>query len=217
MNTARTKLAISLLLALGVAACADVPEAPRATVAPASPTTATQPPAAEGATETLALDPAASSLVFVGAKVTAQHEGRFSDVTGSVRLDPADLTRSSFDLRVGIASLAIEPARLQGHLLSPDLLDVAQFPEATFRSTSIVAGGAAGATHTVTGDLTLHGRTKRVSFPATITVAASNVTARAEFTIDRRDFGVVYPGMPDDLIKDDVVLRIALSAPRTAR
>ena len=43
------------------------------------------------------------------------------------------------------------------------------------------------------------------------------VSARAEFTIDRRDYGIVYPGMANDLIRDSVVLRIALVANRPAR
>ena len=39
---------------------------------------------------------------------------------------------------------------------------------------------------------------------------ASSVDADAEFAINRKDFGVVYPGMPDDLIKDDVLIKLKL-------
>ena len=67
--------------------------------------------------------------------------------------------------------------------------------------------GDTPATHTISGDMTLHGRTQRITFPAIVEATDNGVHARAEFTIDRRDFGIVYPGMPDDLIRDEVVIR----------
>lgn len=214
MKHARTLL---VALALGTApltACgADVPDAPSARVSNASaPSTATPPSAAA---ETLTVDPATSHVGFVAAKITHTHEGGFREVSGSISLNATDLTQSSLRMRVATASIFADDPRLESHLKSPDFFDVATFPEATFVSTAIRAGGAGG-THTVEGDLTMHGRTKHLSFPATITVAADSVTARTEFTIDRRDFGIVYPGMPDDLIRDSVVLRIDLRAPRAA-
>ncbi|MFO0648783.1 MAG: YceI family protein [Polyangiales bacterium] len=77
-------------------------------------------------------------------------------------------------------------------------------------------GGSNGATHTVTGTLSLHGQSRSITFPATIAVGASEVTARSEFVINRRDFGLVYPGMPDNLIRDEVTIRFDLRAPRAA-
>jgi polyisoprenoid-binding protein YceI len=66
----------------------------------------------------------------------------------------------------------------------------------------------------ITGDLTLHGVTKRVSFPATISVSDVRVDANAEFSINRQDYGITYPGMPDDLIRDLVVIKLSLQLPR---
>lgn len=206
---------VSSLAPLG--ACAKVPDAPAAqAAAPATATTA-QAPAPSSATETLPLDPAASRVEFVGAKITQTHEGGFRDVTGTITLDPANLLASRIDVRIGTASLYVEPARLQQHLQSPDFFDVARFPEATFRSTAITAGGTGGATHTITGDLTIHGQTKSLSFPITVEVTPTSVHATSTTQIDRRDFGIVYPGMPDDLIRDEVNLRIDLRAARTPR
>ena len=113
--------------------------------------------------------------------------------------------------------MTIEPARLAAHLLTDDFFDTATFPNATFSSTTVAAGatgnvGDVPATHTITGDLTLHGVTNRISFPAAIEVTDAGVRARSEFTINRRDFGIVYPGMPDDLIHDDVVIRFDVHA-----
>jgi len=67
---------------------------------------------------------------------------------------------------------------------------------------------------TVTGNLELHGVKKSIRFPATFTVEGGVVKANAEFSINRRDFGLVYPGMPDDLIRDDVLIRLAIQAPK---
>jgi polyisoprenoid-binding protein YceI len=153
-----------------------------------------------------------SSFEFVGAKVTAKHEGKFKDFNGTIQLVGGDVTKSKVNVEVKVASLEAEPEKLQGHLLSPDLLDAQKFPTATFESTSVTAGGADGATHTVTGNLTLHGEKKSISFPATIKVEGDRATVAAEFVINRKDFGIVYPGMPDDLIKDDVLIKLNLNA-----
>ena len=89
-----------------------------------------------------------------------------------------------------------------------------KFPKATFTSTEIKAGGDKGATHTVTGELDLHGVKKTISFPATLAVTADGATGTAEFSINRKDFGLVYPGKPDDLIRDDVGIKLSLKATR---
>lgn len=215
MNNAilsRPFLGLSLLLVL--AGCSDVPDAPVAQVQES--TSAAAPAEPTAPTESLTLDAAASKVEFVGAKVTAQHNGGFREVSGTITLAPSDLTQSRVSVSVATASLFADDAQLTEHLKSADFFDVAQFPTATFTSTEIRAGGQGG-THTITGDLTMHGRTKRVSFPATITLSPERVSATSEFTIDRRDFGIVYPGMANDLIRDNVVLKLTLVAPRAAR
>jgi polyisoprenoid-binding protein YceI len=54
--------------------------------------------------------------------------------------------------------------------------------------------------------------TKSISFPATIKINSDAVDVDTEFAINRKDFGIVYPGMPDDLIKDDVLLKLHVRA-----
>ena len=151
-----------------------------------------------------------SKLEFVGAKVSAKHEGSFAAFRGSIAVVDADPTKSSVNAEIDIDSLTVEPAKLAGHLKSPDFFDAAKFPKGKFASTAIKAGGENGATHTVTGNLELHGVTKAITFPAKIKVEAEQVSVDAEFAINRKDFAIVYPGMPDDLIKDDVLIKLAL-------
>jgi polyisoprenoid-binding protein YceI len=209
-----------LALVFVLAACGDHTEGvSSATVSEATPAAATAPSAASR--ETLALDRASSSVGFTGAKVTGSHDGTFSDFTGSIELDPQDLAASAVRVTIQMSSLAIEPERLQGHLLSPDFFDAPQFPTAAFESTAVRAGsegtvGGQPATHTITGNLTMRGQTRSVSFPAIVTVEPSGVRARSEFSINRRDFQIVYAGMPDDLIRDEVVIRFDVRAPRGA-
>jgi polyisoprenoid-binding protein YceI len=151
-----------------------------------------------------------SKFEFVGAKVTAKHEGSFAAFRGTIALVDGDPTKSSVTAEVDIASLTVDPAKLAGHLKSPDFFDAEKFPKAKFASTAIKAGGDNGATHTVTGNLELHGVTKAITFPAKIKVEPAGVSVDAEFVINRKDFAIVYPGKPDDLIKDDVLIKLSL-------
>jgi polyisoprenoid-binding protein YceI len=157
-----------------------------------------------------------SKVDFVGAKVTKKHDGSFQTFTGTVNLVENNPEKSTVSVDIDTASIKSDDEKLTGHLKTPDLLDVGKFPKATFTSTSIKAGGDKGATHTVTGNLQLHGVTKSISFPATIKTGGDTVDVDAEFAINRKDFGIVYPGMPDDLIKDDVLLKLHIRAKKNA-
>jgi polyisoprenoid-binding protein YceI len=220
MSKLRTVL-VALPLLASLAGCEDpAKDAPKATVntaAAAKPAnagaTGATTPAVAGA-ETLALDTATATVGFVGSKVTGKHEGKFEKVTGSVSLAGGKIEGGKLTIEVDVSSVKTDAEKLDGHLKSPDLLDVAKFPKAVFTSTEIKAGGEKGATHTVSGDLELHGKKKNLSFPATITVTADGVSGTAEFSINRKDFEITYPGKPDDLIRDDVLLKLSLKASR---
>jgi polyisoprenoid-binding protein YceI len=177
-----------------------------------------EPREASGAREELTVDTERSTFGFVGAKVTDSHEGTFADWSGTVQLDPAAVENSAVRIAVRTGSVQIEPPRLRNHLLGEDFFDVEQFPEARFESTRIVPApeGTEDATHLISGRLTLHGQTRTITFPATVEVSDGELRARARFTIDRQHFGITYPGMPDDLIEDEVVIHFDVRAPRGA-
>src|SRR5207244_3888695 len=109
-------------------------------------------------------------------------------------------------------SLTSDTEKLTGHLKSPDFFDVKTHPKATFVSTEIKKGGDKGATHTITGNLTIKGITKTISFPATVALNGDTANVDAEFAINRRDFSLNYAGMPNDLIRDDVVIKLLIRA-----
>lgn len=156
---------------------------------------------------------AQSRVQALGAKVTATHPIVFDQWSGELHVAGTDVV--GLDLTIEMASLRADAARLTEHLKTEDFFAVAQFPQATFASTSLERASSGDATHLVTGDLTIHGVTRRVSFPARISANGNVVNASTEFSIDRQDFGIRYPGRPDDLIQDKVVLTIDLVADTT--
>ncbi len=168
------------------------------------------PATAAAALGELAFDQTHGTLGFVGSKVTASHEGSFEVFSGAIRLG-ATVEDSKVSVEIETASLVADRPRLTQHLRSSDFFDVETYPAATFVSTGIAAAEDG---FMVTGDLVLHGATRTISFPATIDTSGDTVKVAAEFSIDRQDFGIVYAGMPDDLIRDEVVIRIALDVPK---
>ena len=89
---------------------------------------------------------------------------------------------------------------------------MAKYPQATFESTEIKAGGAQGDTHSITGNLNLHGVTKAITFPAAISATPEAITVNSAFSINRKDFGINYAGASDNLIRDEVLLKLTVRA-----
>ncbi|WP_394822827.1 YceI family protein [Pendulispora albinea] len=210
-------VAAALTLAGLSAACDNDPGKDKAKAQVAAPgATVAQPVAAGAATKYAFSSADGSKFSFVGAKVTRKHDGSFGTFSGTIQLVDNNPEKSSVSADIDIGSMATDTDQLTGHLKTADFFDVAKFPKAHFTSTAIRAGGEKGATHTVTGNLELHGVTKALTFPATIRVNGDNVEADAEFAINRKDFGLVYPGKPDDLIKDEVLIKLAIRAKKAA-
>jgi polyisoprenoid-binding protein YceI len=151
-----------------------------------------------------------SKFEFVGAKVTRKHDGAFHVFSGAIDRVEDDPSKSVVTVEVATASLTSDDPKLTEHLKSPDLLDVVKYPKATFRSTAIAPTTDPEATHSITGNLEFHGVTKSITFPAKVKLMPDAIDVNAEFAIDRKQFGVIYPGMPDDLIKDEVLLKVTL-------
>ncbi len=152
------------------------------------------------------------TIEFVGAKVTGDHDGGFKKWTGKAVVGKdGELKKLSFV--VDTTSVWTDNEKLTGHLKSPDFFDVARFPTASFQSSKIVKSDADGATHQVTGVMNLHGVIKKISFPATISKDGKTLKASTEFNIQRFDWEIEYKGMADNLIKDEVLLKINLEIP----
>ena len=179
-----------------------------------------------------------SKIEWVGTKVSGYHVGTVPLKSGEIHVKNDEVTGGKFIL--DIANMQVVGPKgsdtsmnkkLLGHLKSNDFFDVEKNPEGTFELTDIrpYKGDAikdttdprqeeinkykvTDPTHTVSGNLTLKGVTKNIEFPARITVSGNTAEAIAKFNIDRKDWGIVYPGSPDDLIRDMIHLGISIKA-----
>ena len=138
---------------------------------------------------------------FAGSKPTGTHYGQFTAFTGGVTVLSGAIESAKIDLEIDTTSISTDDTRLTGTLKNESWFDIAKFPTATFESASIVKSGGG---YTVTGNLTMKGVTKGVSFPATITLDGDTLKAKAEFSIDRNAW-TIGVGLAADVIVDDAV------------
>jgi polyisoprenoid-binding protein YceI len=163
----------------------------------------------------LPITPENSKISFIGSKVTGKHDGGFKDFKGSIDLVNEKPEDSRVSVEIDMKSVYTDTTQLTGHLQTGDFFEVEKHPTSTFISTKIAPDTEKGAgNYTVTGDLELRGVKKSVTFPATISVTPGEVTVNSEFAINRKDFGIVYAGKADDLVRDDVVIKLDLKTPR---
>ena len=201
------------ITALLMIACANpAANKPKASVGNAAPESSPQ----VGPGEKLPISPANSRIDFVAAKITRSHNGSFKRFNGTVNLVNSTAEQSQVTIDIETNSVMTDEPDLTKHLQTPDFFDVAKFPKASFASTRIEPGSNDLGTqsYTITGNFDLHGVKKSITFPATIQVSADSVSVNAEFAINRKDWGLLYPGKADDLIRDGVVIKLNVNAPR---
>lgn len=215
-------LTAAVLMAAMTAACSDpaankpraVTSEPSAANKPVAPVNESAPGRSTAKGEALDVNAANSTVGFIGSKVTGKHEGGFTAFAGTVDLVNGKPEESSVTVEIDANSVFSDDPKLTEHLKSADFFDVAKFPKASFKSTKIQPGAPPPDNYTITGDLELHGQTKSVTFPAKIDVTDADVTVKAGFRISRKDFGIVYSGPADNLIRDDVSLLLNVKTPR---
>jgi polyisoprenoid-binding protein YceI len=151
-------------------------------------------------------------VTFIGTAGPSSHEGEFERLQGEWTLPTDDPKESRLRVRVETGSLRTKIGLLTKHLRGNDFLDVEQFPTATFVSSRIEpADGPGGATHRVTGEFTIHGVNREVTFPVRIVVTANAATLDGTFTISQTGFGM---GAAAEKTKDEVPVTVSI---RTAR
>lgn len=215
----KTSTALGLAFALSsVAACkSEIDEKPKAKVEAADKgeekKAEDKADKAEASAEAKTLQISTDSRVaFIGAKVTGDHSGKFETFSGSASVEGDKLTALELTVEMSSLKTDADEAGLGKHLLSGDFFDAEQFPQAKFTLVGAEAkAGEGGATHEVSGNLEMRGKANKVTFPATVTISDAGVSAKAEFSIDRKLWDITYAGKPDDLIKDEVALMLELN------
>jgi polyisoprenoid-binding protein YceI len=143
------------------------------------------------------LDPAHTSATFkIEHLGISWVSGRFNDVAGQCAIDKSDPTQCTFEVTIKAASIDTNQPQRNEHLRSKDFFDAKQFPEMTFKSTSVKKASDADAVYEVTGDFTMHGVTKPVTFllrggkEAEFPKGTQRIGFFTEFSIKRSDYGM---------------------------
>jgi polyisoprenoid-binding protein YceI len=145
--------------------------------------------------------------------------GRFRDFDGVIKYDKANPAASSVEFTVKAASIDTTNNDRDEHLRSKDFFEVQKFPTLTFTSTQVAPKD--GTTLDVTGNLTLHGVTRQVTFP--VSLLGTVKTPRGEkagfetaFKIDRKEYGILWNNVLDSgpVLGDEVKITIEIEANR---
>lgn len=170
-----------------------------------------------------------SIINWVGAKklVDSKHTGTIALQGGSLKAEEGSLKAGNFTIDMSsIVNTDLEDpdrnAKLVGHLKSPDFFDVEKFPTSTFEVTNITKAEGEGATHNITGNLTMKDETKSITFPANVVMEDGQLRATAKFAIDRSQWNVKYgsesffDNLGDKAIKNEIQLELTLVADKAS-
>jgi len=146
-------------------------------------------------TTTWKLDPAHSHAEFkVKHMMISNVKGSFNGLTGTL-VENADTTLSTVEASIPISTVSTGDAQRDGHLKSGDFFEADKYPEMTFKSTRVQKRDEGE--YAVTGDLTLHGVTKPVTFavegpsaPGKDPWGNTRIGVSATTKINRKDFGL---------------------------
>ena len=164
--------------------------------------------------------PESSMIMWRANKVVGGHEGTINVSEGVAKLEGDQLVGGNFVFDINTINPTDIPAddenhaKLTGHLKNADFFDVEKHDTATFEITNVEGNN-------ISGNLTMKGITKNVTFPANISVNGDELNITSDkFTIDRTEWGIEYNSgkvmdaakLGDYLIKDDVELQVKVKA-----
>lgn len=145
----------------------------------------------------------------------SQVTGKFNDFAITLNVDEKDVTKSSVSVVIKATSVDTGIERRDNHLRNADFFDVEKYPEITFKSERIEKKGKQFIAH---GPLTMHGVTKQIALPFTVTGTFKNPTNNkmtvgysAKMVLNRRDFGINYSRQDSPtFIGDNITVEIEL-------
>ena len=145
----------------------------------------------------------------------SQVKGKFMDFAITLNNDEKDITKSSVSVVIKATSVNTGIEGRDRHLRNADFFDVEKFPEITFKSERIEKKGKGFIAH---GPLTMHGVTKQIALPFTITGTQKNPTNNkfsvgysAKMVLNRREFGINYSRQDNPtFVGDNITVEIEL-------
>ena len=172
------------------------------------------------AAEVYQIDPEHSSLSFAVKHLTVSTvTGQFTDYRGMIQYDPADPSTFMVDVDIKSSSIDTRQQQRDKHLKSADFFDAEKYPAITFKSKKLSGS-------TITGDLTMHGVTKEISIPVSISGPVNSpmggkvIGISAETTINRQDFGISWNKTLDSggyMVSDEVKIMVNIEAGNKAK
>jgi len=157
---------------------------------------------------------------FIGFKVKhnglIEVPGFFRDFTGKINYDASDVTKSSVEFTAKATSIDTGVARRDDHLRNKDFFEVETYPEITFKSTKVEKKGK---NLMITGDFTMKGVTKSITFPFQIAGfnpaterSGTRMGVTAETMLNRRDYGINYESkLPNGVLGVDDNVKVVLA------
>jgi polyisoprenoid-binding protein YceI len=136
------------------------------------------------------LDGENTKITFVGKKPNGKHDGGFKKLSGHATVTDGKIETLKVEVEIDVNSIYTDSDKLTGHLKNADFFDVANYPKATFKSTKVEKSD--NGTYGIYGDLTMHGKTEAMSFPATVVADANGLTLSTTFPLDRTRWGMNY-------------------------
>jgi polyisoprenoid-binding protein YceI len=156
------------------------------------------------------LQPATSEIVFTTRQLGVPVEGKFTRFGAQITLDPRSPQTGSVAFTIDTGSARFGAAEIDAEVPKPIWLNVAQFAQATFQSTSIKATGPAK--FEVAGKLNIKGQVRDINVPVALSQSGNTSTATGTFTIKRLDFKVGEAEWADtSMLANDVVVKFKLT------
>lgn len=153
-----------------------------------------------------------SKIHWIGTKVTGRHHGVVDLKSGKLIVDNGHVAGGNFT--ADMTTIIVQDLegkwkdKLEGHLKKDDFFQTDQYPEATFEIAGLSENGDMV---DIKGNLVIRGITKTITFPAKLEMADGKpVSAKANFNINRRLWGINYNGKVNDAISDMINLDLDL-------
>lgn len=160
-----------------------------------------------------------SKITWLGRKVTGEHAGTIALSSGNLIFEKEKIAGGKFEIDMNSMTCTdLDPTygtKLVEHLKAEDFFETAKFPKALFEITDIQGKGEK---LQITGNLTIKGITKSISFPAETRNTGKSVIAVANITVNRVDYGIkfksasIFSDLGDKAIEDIFVLNVQLLA-----
>ncbi len=116
-------------------------------------------------------------------------DGTFSGFEGTINFDPQNIEKSNFDVTINASTVNTDNNLRDEHLRGENYFDVKNNSRIRLHSTRVTSASKTG-TYSFTGDLTIKGKTKSITFPFTAAATTDGFIFKGSFKINRKDFGV---------------------------